>query len=77
MAYDNDFAALADPRRRAILEVVRQQPLSVGELAATQPVRRPAISQHLKVLAAANLVGVRQDGARHVWRLWFELGHDF
>ena len=67
MTYSNAFAALAEPRRRAILEVLRQQPLSVGELAATQPVSRPAISQHLKVLAAANLVGVRQEGARRLY----------
>jgi len=67
MAYDNTFAALADPRRRAILEILRAQPLSVGQLAETQPVSRPAVSQHLKVLAAANLVGVKKQGARHLY----------
>ena len=67
MAYDNAFAALADPRRRAILEVLREAPKSVGELAKTQPVSRPAVSQHLKVLASANLVGVEQQGTRRMY----------
>lgn len=67
MAYTKSFAALADPRRRAILETLRAHSLSVGELAKTQPVSRPAVSQHLKVLTAANLVGVRQQGARRLY----------
>ena len=58
MAYGEVLAAMADPTRRHILEALRKQPKTVGELAKDQPVSRPAVSQHLKVLASAGLVGV-------------------
>ncbi len=67
MAYDEVITALADPTRRAILESLRFGPRSVGELAAEQPVSRPAVSQHLKVLEAAGLVGVEPRGTRHFY----------
>ena len=69
MAYHNAFAALADPTRRAVFERLRAGPVSVGEIAAGLPVSRPAVSQHLKVLTTAGLVGHRQDGTRHVYHL--------
>ena len=61
--------ALGDPTRREILEQLRRRPSSVGTLAAALPVSRPAVSQHLKVLTTAGLVGHRQDGTRHVYHL--------
>ena len=63
----NQFAALADPTRREIFEMLSKHPLSVGELAAELPVTRPAVSQHLKVLKDAGLVDVRQEGTRNVY----------
>lgn len=63
------FIALADPTRRAIFESVAGRPQSVGELAAALPVSRPAVSQHLKVLREAGLVGDRQDGTRRIYRM--------
>jgi DNA-binding transcriptional ArsR family regulator len=67
MTYDQSFAALADPTRRDIFERIVRAPGAVGELAASFPVSRPAVSQHLRVLADAGLVTVRVDGARRVY----------
>jgi DNA-binding transcriptional ArsR family regulator len=60
--------ALADPTRRAILELLRDGPRSVGELAEGMPVSRPAVSQHLAVLRQANLVSEERKGTRHIYR---------
>ena len=61
--------ALAAPRRREILEIVRQRELSAGEIAEHFDVSRPAISQHLKVLKDAELLAERRDGARRLYRV--------
>ncbi len=61
------FTALADPTRRHIFEALREQPKPVGELAKGQPVSRPAVSQHLKVLKAARLVSVAPQGNRRLY----------
>ena len=67
MAYAEVLAALADPTRRHILEALREQPQTVTELATHQPVSRPAVSQHLKVLEGAKLVRVEPRGNRRVY----------
>ena len=67
MAYEDLFAALADPTRRAILEALRHGPRSVTDLSEDMPVSRPAVSQHLAVLAAANLVSQQRDGTRRLY----------
>jgi DNA-binding transcriptional ArsR family regulator len=69
MAYADVFTALADPTRRHILEALREQPKTVGELADGQPVSRPAVSQHLKVLQAARLVAVQPQGNRRLYSI--------
>ncbi|MCO6416136.1 metalloregulator ArsR/SmtB family transcription factor [Siccirubricoccus sp. KC 17139] len=61
--------ALADPTRRAIFELVVEQPRSVSELARALPVSQPAVSQHLKVLRCARLVGMERRGASNVYHL--------
>lgn len=63
------FAALADPTRRAIVERLRAGPVPVGAIAAGLPVSRPAVSQHLKVLAAAGIVEGHAAGTRHLYAL--------
>lgn len=61
------FAALADPTRRQLFELIAAAPRSVGELAERMPVSRPAVSQHLRVLAGARLVAARPAGTRRVY----------
>jgi len=63
------LAVLAEPNRRRLLELLRGGERTVTELAAQFSVTRPAISQHLGVLAAAGLVEVRQDGRFRRYRL--------
>ena len=63
------FDALGDATRREIVRLLAEEPRSVGELADHLPVSRPAVSQHLRVLAAAELVAARPEGTRRVYRL--------
>jgi DNA-binding transcriptional ArsR family regulator len=60
--------ALAEPRRRDILRLVRDDELSAGAIASHFDVSRPAISQHLRVLKDAGLVDERRDGTRRMYR---------
>ena len=69
MAYAEVFTALADPTRRHILEALRKQPKTVGELAEGRSVSRPAVSQHLKVLRSARLVSVQPQGNRRLYSI--------
>jgi DNA-binding transcriptional ArsR family regulator len=61
--------ALADPTRRAIVARLTGGPSAVGDLAATLPVSRPAVSQHLKVLKDSGIVSERAVGTRRIYRL--------
>ena len=65
---DSVARALADPTRRNILQLVRDDESTVGDLAEHFPVSRPAISQHLRVLQDADLVSVRYEGTRRYYR---------
>jgi DNA-binding transcriptional ArsR family regulator len=67
VAYEKAFAALADPSRRQVFERLRAGPLSVGAVAKSMPVSRPAVSQHLKVLKNAGLVTDRAQGTRRIY----------
>ena len=60
--------AIAAPRRRAILHLVRDDELSAGEIASHFDVTRPAVSQHLRVLKDAALLAERRDGTRRLYR---------
>jgi DNA-binding transcriptional ArsR family regulator len=68
-APDAALAALADPTRRAVLESLRGGPRSVGAIAADLPVSRPAVSQHLRVLAEARLVTSTPEGTRRLYAI--------
>lgn len=61
--------ALAEPRRRDILHLVRDDELSAGAIASHFDVSRPAISQHLRVLKDAGLLDERRDGTRRLYRV--------
>jgi DNA-binding transcriptional ArsR family regulator len=67
MTYAKALQSLSDPTRRRVFERLRSGPQSVGVLARGLPVSRPAVSQHLKVLKDAGLVGDRSEGARRVY----------
>jgi DNA-binding transcriptional ArsR family regulator len=67
MAYEYALTALADPTRRRVFEELSTGPKPVGVIAAKLPVSRPAVSQHLKVLKEAELVGDRPEGTRRVY----------
>jgi DNA-binding transcriptional ArsR family regulator len=61
--------ALAEPRRQAILWLVRATPRSVGEIAEQVDITQQAVSQHLQVLRDAGLVAARQDGTRRLYEI--------
>lgn len=59
--------AIAEPRRREILRLVRDE-RTAGEIAKAFEVTRPAISQHLRILREAGLLAERRDGTRRYYR---------
>lgn len=63
------FKVLAEPNRRRILELLRDQERAVGDLVEALEVTQPAVSQHLRVLREAGFVQVRADGQRRLYRL--------
>ena len=66
---DTVLQALADPSRRALLEILRDHPASAGELAQALPIARPGASRHLRVMRDAGLVEVRRDAQRRIYSL--------
>jgi DNA-binding transcriptional ArsR family regulator len=62
------FNAVAEPRRRHILELVAAEERSVGEIADAIGVEQPSVSKHLQVLLNVGLVTVRRDGRRTLYR---------
>jgi DNA-binding transcriptional ArsR family regulator len=66
---DEAMRALADPTRREILRLVHEDELAAGEIARRFPaMSRPAVSQHLRVLASAGLVTIRPSGNLRLYR---------
>lgn len=63
------LAALADPTRRRIVELLAEGEHSAGELAAHFAVSRPAVSRHLRVLREHNLVRARERGTQRLYSL--------
>ncbi|HEY2770420.1 MAG TPA: metalloregulator ArsR/SmtB family transcription factor [Solirubrobacteraceae bacterium] len=61
------WTALADPNRRAVLELLRERPRPVGELVARLGLSQPATSKHLRVLRDAGLVTATADAQRRVY----------
>lgn len=67
MSTDAVLRALAEPRRRAMLRLVRDEPRSVGDIARHFDITQQAVSQHLQVLKEAGLVAVRKQGQRRLY----------
>jgi DNA-binding transcriptional ArsR family regulator len=63
------FEVLAEPRRREILDLLRDGERQVGDLVGKLPLSQPTVSKHLKVLREAGLVEVRHDAQRRWYRL--------
>ena len=66
---DEVAGAIADAVRREILLLLRDEPLSAGQIAAQFVISRPAVSRHLRVLRQAGLVRDTADGRRRVYTL--------
>ena len=63
------FAALGDPTRRRIIELLAERELAAGDIARRFDMTAPAVSQHLKILRAAELIRVRSDAQRRIYAL--------
>jgi len=63
------FGALADPTRRAVLDLLRRGAQPAGQIARAFPISRPAISKHLRLLRRAHLVEERREGRLRVYQL--------
>src|ERR1700675_3686310 len=68
-AMETTFQALADPTRRAVLDLLRRGSQPAGEIAGAFPVSRPAISKHLRLLRRAHLVREHREGRHRVYQL--------
>jgi DNA-binding transcriptional ArsR family regulator len=64
---ETTWAALADPKRRALLDLLRQRPRTVNELVDALALSQPTASKHLRVLRTAGLVRVRSDAQRRIY----------
>jgi DNA-binding transcriptional ArsR family regulator len=62
------FNAIAEPRRRHILELIAAEERSVGEIAVALELEQPSVSKHLQVLRNVGLVTARRDGRRTLYR---------
>jgi DNA-binding transcriptional ArsR family regulator len=63
------WAAIADPHRRAMLELLRESPRAVGELVEITGLTQPGTSKHLRVLRDAGLVRARTEAQRRIYTL--------
>lgn len=63
------FHALADPTRRAVLDLLRRGSQPAGAIASAFPLSRPAISKHLRLLRRAHLVREHREGRHRVYQL--------
>jgi DNA-binding transcriptional ArsR family regulator len=67
VAVDEVFKALAEPKRREMLRLLRTEAMSVNEIASRFDITQQAVSLHLKVLRGAGLVTERRDGTRRLY----------
>ena len=63
------FRALSDPTRRAVLALLREGPLSAGELSSHFDFAKPTMSAHFAILREADLVEAERDGRQVIYRL--------
>jgi DNA-binding transcriptional ArsR family regulator len=63
------WTAMADPNREHIVELLRDGPLTVGEITRRLGLQQPQVSKHLKVLTEAAIVEVQRQANRRIYRL--------
>lgn len=63
------LSALAEPNRMHIVELLREGPLTVGEIADRLGMRQPQASKHLKVLSESGIVEVKAEANRRIYKL--------
>lgn len=63
------FKALSDPTRRRVLQLLRQRPMTAGELASQFQLSKPTMSAHFAVLSGANLIDAEKQGTTITYRL--------
>jgi len=63
------LSALAEPNRKRIVELLRDGPLTVGEIADRLEIRQPQASKHLKVLSESGIVDVHAEANRRIYKL--------
>jgi DNA-binding transcriptional ArsR family regulator len=66
------FEVVGEPRRREILDLLRERERPVGELVERLALTQPAVSKHLRILRESGLVEVRRDAQRRLYRLRVE-----
>jgi len=66
---ETTFGALADPTRRAVLDLLRKGRQPAGQIAQAFPISRPAISKHLRLLRRAHLVNEQREGRNRFYQL--------
>ena len=66
------FQAIADPTRREIIHLLAKKPLHLNAIADNFEISRPAISQHIKILIACDLIAVRKEGRERYCEVKFD-----
>jgi ArsR family transcriptional regulator, arsenate/arsenite/antimonite-responsive transcriptional repressor len=66
---DKTITALSDPTRRTILELLKQQNLTAGEIASNFSISKPSISHHLSILKNSDLISSVRDGQEIIYSL--------
>ena len=69
MSLSNTFAALSEPNRQKILDVLKKQDLPVSEIAANLNITLPTLSHHLDILKRADLISGRREGQQIIYSL--------
>ena len=72
MSMNKTFSALAEPNRLHIVELLRDGPLTVGEIADRLGLQQPQVSKHLRVLSDAELVEVQPSANKRIYNLQFQ-----
>ncbi len=72
MCMNKTFSALAEPNRLHIVELLRDGPLTVGEIADRLELQQPQVSKHLRVLSDAELVEVQPAANKRIYKLQFQ-----